>query len=115
MRSLVSFLLALLLGLSAAGHGALRLSASGGTQVVLCTGDGAVSVTLGPDGTPLSGPAHHCPDCLPLAALAPAPFAPPTAAQGKASRIAPALRQAATVAPVPRHPPARAPPTRPVA
>lgn len=37
-------------------------------QVVLCTGTGAVTVTMGADGAPI-GPVHICPDCA-LTAMA---------------------------------------------
>jgi hypothetical protein len=113
MRRLIPVLLSLVLALSLGGQGAARLAATGST-IVLCTGDGAVTVTLGPGGAPVSG--HpHCPDCLPLAAINAPSAATPAPPARRAIRIAHAAGHGSISPPPPRHPPARAPPLVPVA
>lgn len=109
MRHLIPVLLALMLGLAMVGQGAVRSAPTGGTQVVLCTGDGAVAVTLGPDGAPVTPVHHHCPDCLPLLLHDSRPSAKPVALARTATRIARDPGQRKHPARFPFHPPARAP------
>lgn len=78
MRGFGFILLAILtvalapLGDAARAAGIVGTSGADG-WMVLCTELGAVTVAMGPDGTPLDGDetpappaARHCPDCLPV-------------------------------------------------
>lgn len=102
----LSLVLALILALVSQQTAALR--AVPGLTITLCTGEGAVTVTLDASGKPVV-PGPHCPACLP--ALSPPPAAAPVL-------IARALRPAPPAPPVPLAPgtprrplpPARAPP-----
>lgn len=114
MRRLVPFLLALILGLAAAGHGALRLSVAAAMPVVLCTGEGAVPVMLDRNGNPLPAAQHHCPDCLPLMATEPPPAAAPASPQRRAGAVPPLPAASFSIARLLPLPPARGPPGFPV-
>ena len=57
----LSLVLAVLIGLTSVTLGHARGQVRMGDTVVLCTGSGAVAVTLDKDGNPV-GPAHVCPD-----------------------------------------------------
>lgn len=114
MQRLVPFLLALILGLSAAGHGAVRLSVAAGTPVVLCTDDGAVTVTLDRNGNPQPATHHHCPDCLPLLATDATTATPLVAPQRLAAPLPSLAARSASFARLLPQLPARGPPTVPV-
>lgn len=58
---LLPVLLSVLIGLTSLTLGHARGQARMGETVVLCTGSGAVVVTLDAEGNP-TGPAHICPD-----------------------------------------------------
>lgn len=70
MRSLFGLVLAVVLGMSSVTMAVARgHAAAPGTEMVICTGYGLVTVTLDAEGNP-TGPVHPCPDCvMGLAAL----------------------------------------------
>jgi hypothetical protein len=116
MRSLVPVLLALLLGLSLAGQGAVPPPAATGPVIVLCSPEGSVAVAIGPDGTPRPAVGHtHCPACLPLPPIDLAAGLAPAAPQRTARYLATPPTAAPHGPRVIPHPPARAPPRPPVA
>jgi hypothetical protein len=110
MRGLIPVLLSLLLGLSTFGHGAVRLSVAAGTPVVLCTDEGAVSVTLDRNGNPQPATHHHCPDCLPLIALDATPATAPATQHRLVAPVVPVPPTSASIARLLLQPPARGPP-----
>lgn len=63
LTRLLTLTLALLVAATSQHMAVARAAmAEGGAQVVLCTGDGAVTLTLDATGNPVE-PVHFCPDC----------------------------------------------------
>lgn len=63
VHSVFLLLLALLLGLTSQSLATARGETRIGEAVVICSGEGFVSVTLDAEGNPV-GPAHLCPDMV---------------------------------------------------
>lgn len=109
MHPLVAAFAVLALVVTAGMAGAARGQAKAVGEIVICSGQGAVTLAIDADGNP-AGPAHWCPDCVltllaavsdPVASLvAPAHFS--AAGRGQAF----ALRAACA----PSHAQARGPP-----
>lgn len=78
LRRLTALGLVLAIALAAVAVGRVRGETRAAGVLVICTGDGAVSVAVDGKGRPV-GPPHLCPDCIrPLAAGLPAaPALPP--------------------------------------
>jgi hypothetical protein len=62
LRPLSALLLSLTLVVTAGAMGAARGQAQVAGQIVICTGQGVVTVSVDENGAP-TGPAHICPDC----------------------------------------------------
>jgi len=62
LRPLVAILLAAMLAFGSGAMAVARGQAAAAGAVVLCTGEGIVSVPVDLSGNPV-GPAHICPDC----------------------------------------------------
>ncbi len=105
-RPLLNLVLAALLALTSQSLATARGHAAVAGEIVLCSGEGLVTITVDAQGNP-TGPAHYCPDCAlslfvavesgahaparPLAvartqALPPAPIADAAPALGYAAR-----------------------------
>ena len=66
LRSFLHLALAALVALSVVAAGTLRGQAASGGMVI-CTGNGPVTVQIDVSGQPVEAPAglaHHCPDCV---------------------------------------------------
>ena len=74
LRPLFGVLLALSVALTAGMVGAARGQAQVAGQMVICSGQGVVTITVDAEGNP-TGPVHVCPDCV-LSFLAAAEAAP---------------------------------------
>lgn len=70
LRNLAAMALCLAVALAGVGmaltHGQMRDAAG---SIVICSGDGVVTVVLDAEGNP-TGPAHACPDCALCSAIA---------------------------------------------
>lgn len=112
-RALAWLHLALFLGYAALAAGTMAQRTADGIAVVLCTGEGTVTVTLDQNGNPVD--AAHDP-CAWAAAGAPATLQPPVLlaapARARALRAAPAPTGALIASAVRRAHPPRAPPRR---
>lgn len=77
-RTLTALLLSLALALSGVTPARAHAAAPGLHEVVICSGDGTVTLTLDAEGNP-AGPPLPCPDCIAglAAALPEKPAAPP--------------------------------------
>ena len=60
-RTIISYLLALMLALTSQSMAVARGSAAAADQVVLCTGNGPVAIYIDAEGNPTTAP-HICPD-----------------------------------------------------
>jgi hypothetical protein len=80
--------------LTAGMAGAARGQAAEAGRVVICSGQGAVTLSIDADGNP-TGPAHWCPDCVLtlLAGLAAAPAVAEAPAGVSAAAPAPLARR----------------------
>jgi hypothetical protein len=63
MRQITGLILAALLVLTSATLGSARGQAMAVGQIVICSGQGIVSVTVDAEGNPVGG-VHVCPDCV---------------------------------------------------
>ncbi|MFN3938457.1 MAG: hypothetical protein ACK4KW_12880 [Gemmobacter sp.] len=66
-RNISALCLALVLAVGSAAMAVARDAARSGSEVVICTGYGVVTVTLDDRGAPV-GAGHPCPDCIVMAA-----------------------------------------------
>lgn len=74
----LAFALALLVALTSQQMAMARGQTMAVGQVILCTGAGAVSISVDAEGNP-TGPAHICPDCALTLVMATALAAPDAA------------------------------------
>ncbi len=72
-RSLLSLLLALMMGLTSLSYAAARGQAPAADLVEICAGFGTQMIALDADGNPTDG-AHICPDAVGAVAFADAPI-----------------------------------------
>jgi hypothetical protein len=61
-RPLLNLVLAALLALTSQSLATARGHAAVAGEIVLCSGEGLVTITVDAQGNP-TGPAHYCPDC----------------------------------------------------
>lgn len=62
LRPYIAVLLATMLGLTGQAMAVARGMSSASGEMVICTGNGAVTLSIDENGDP-AGPAHICPDC----------------------------------------------------
>lgn len=74
-RTLTSALLALTLVLTSHAMATARGAAVATGQMVICTGEGTITVFTDADGAPVAAP-HICPDCLASVVLGTVPAGP---------------------------------------
>lgn len=112
VRTYLGVLLALMLAFTGQSMAVARGMPGAAGEVVLCTGQGPVTITVDENGQPTGKP-HICPDfALSLFAFAAADPAVPLVPEGQITRLAPAMARpgasALTVDPAARGPPLRA-------
>lgn len=73
-RALSALFLSLVLAVASVTLAVSRGQAAGLSEMVICSGGAAVTVTVDAQGNPVERP-HHCPDCLVHAAIDSAPAA----------------------------------------
>ena len=109
LRACIALVLAVLLSLTSVTAAVARGQMAGATEMVVCAGGGAVTVTFDASGTPVVH-AHHCPVCTATSsAVAPASVAgaarPLTRAEVVLPGVSPTAARAARRGAVARGPP----------